>query len=97
MRRTLVRIDGLVSFFFDEDAAAGGSCWTQTEGQDYWYIVRQNYSIISPDISGGLLAHVGGLSDAVVGLATTVLPLLAWNVSATCTNFIGIRFSYQRD
>ena len=31
------------------------------------------------------MAHVRGLIDAVVVLATPVLPLLAWNVSATCT------------
>ena len=97
MWRDHVRLSGMVYFFLDLDAAAGGRCWTQTEDQDYWYIVRQNYSIISPDISGGLLAHVGGLSDAVVGLATTILPLLAWNVSATCTKIAGIRFLYQRD
>ena len=30
--------------------------------------------------------------DAVVGLATPVLPLLAWMVPATCTKITGIRF-----
>ena len=30
--------------------------------------------------------------DAVVGLAMPVLPLLAWNASATCTKITGIRF-----
>ena len=38
------------------------------------------------------MAHSRGLIDAVVGLATAVLPLLAWICSATCTKITGIRF-----
>ena len=38
------------------------------------------------------MAHSRGLIDVVVGLATPVLPLLAWIVPATCTKIAGIRF-----
>ena len=39
MWRDHVRLSGMVYFFLDLDAAAGGRCWTQTEDQDYWYVV----------------------------------------------------------
>ena len=39
MWRDYVHVSGVVHFFLDLDAAGGGRCWTQTEGQDYSYIV----------------------------------------------------------
>ena len=83
MRRDHVRLSQLVHVFLDLDAAGGGRCWTSTDMQIYRYVVWQNYSVWSADAFGGLLAHVRGLIDAVLGLATTVLPLQAWIVSAT--------------
>ena len=39
MRRDHVRLSGMAYFFLDLDTAAGGRCWTQTEGQIYWHVV----------------------------------------------------------
>jgi hypothetical protein len=91
MCRDYVRRSGLVYFFLDPDAAECGTCRARTKGQIYWYIVRPNYSEFGPHISGGLVAYVGGLIDAVVGLATPVLLLLAWIASAICAKITGIR------